>query len=119
MRPRSQTLNKLRPCYVKKIFIVDDDKQVIVGDDKQVSPMAAFIENAKVERLARGFLKYQSFKTLLLPGASLYDLAQVIPDSADDYTNQRRPRPRLRINQPSTRAHYPRNSDLMTFARSA
>jgi hypothetical protein len=73
MRPRSQTLKKIRPCYAEKILVV--------GDDKQVSPMAAFIDDAKVERLARGFLKDQSFKTLLLPGASLYDLAKVIPDS--------------------------------------
>jgi very-short-patch-repair endonuclease len=53
----------------------------VVGDDKQVSPTAAFIEDAKIERLARGFLKNQPFKTLLLPGASLYDLAKVMfPD---------------------------------------
>ncbi len=56
-------------------------KILVVGDDKQVSPMAAFIEDAKIERLARGFLKNQPFKTLLLPGASLYDLAKVMfPD---------------------------------------
>ena len=56
-------------------------KVLIVGDDKQVSPTAAFIEDAKIERLARGFLKNQPFKTLLLPGASLYDLAKVMfPD---------------------------------------
>jgi hypothetical protein len=45
------------------------------------SVRAAFIEDAKVERLASGFLKDQSLKTLLLPGASLYDLAKVIPES--------------------------------------
>jgi hypothetical protein len=56
-------------------------KILVVGDDKQVSPTAAFIEDAKIERLARGFLKNQPFKTLLLPGASLYDLAKVMfPD---------------------------------------
>ena len=53
-------------------------KILVVGDDKQVSPMAAFIEDAKIERLARGFLTNQPFKTLLLPGASLYDLAKVM-----------------------------------------
>jgi very-short-patch-repair endonuclease len=54
---------------------------LVVGDDKQVSPTAAFIEDAKIERLARGFLMNQPFKTLLLPGASLYDLAKVMfPD---------------------------------------
>jgi REase_MTES_1575/AAA domain len=56
-------------------------KILVVGDDKQVSPTAAFIENEKIDRLERGFLKNQPFKTLLLPGASLYDLAKVMfPD---------------------------------------
>jgi very-short-patch-repair endonuclease len=56
-------------------------KVLVVGDDKQVSPTAAFIEDATIERLARGFLQNQPFKTLLLPGASLYDLAKVMfPD---------------------------------------
>lgn len=56
-------------------------KILVVGDDKQVSPMAAFIENAKIDRLERTYLAKQPFKTLLLPGASLYDLAKVMfPD---------------------------------------
>lgn len=56
-------------------------KILVVGDDKQVSPSAAFIENAKIERLEHNFLQGQPFKTLLLPGASLYDLARVMfPD---------------------------------------
>ena len=56
-------------------------KVLIVGDDKQVSPTAAFIENAKIDRLERTFLAGQPFRTLLLPGASLYDLAKVMfPD---------------------------------------
>lgn len=56
-------------------------KILVVGDDKQVSPTAAFIDNAKIERLERAFLTNQPFKTLLLPGASLYDLAKVMfPD---------------------------------------
>ena len=74
MRPRSQTLKEVTALLRGK-------RSLSSGDDRQVSPMAAFIEDAKVERLARGFLKDQSFKTLLLPGASLYDLAKVIPDS--------------------------------------
>ena len=37
--------------------------------------------DAKIERLERTFLTNQPFKTLLLPGASLYDLAKVMfPD---------------------------------------
>jgi hypothetical protein len=42
-------------------------KILVVGDDKQVSPTAAFIENSKIERLEHGFLRGQPFKTLLLP----------------------------------------------------
>ena len=53
-------------------------KILVVGDDKQVSPTAAFIDNAKIERLERTFLTNQPFKTLLLPGASLYDLAKLM-----------------------------------------
>jgi very-short-patch-repair endonuclease/transcription elongation GreA/GreB family factor len=56
-------------------------KVLVVGDDKQVSPSAAFIENAKIDRLERTYLAKQPFKTLLLPGGSLYDLAKVMfPD---------------------------------------
>jgi very-short-patch-repair endonuclease len=53
-------------------------KVLVVGDDKQVSPTAAFIENAKIDRLERTYLSTHPFKTLLLPGASLYDLAKVM-----------------------------------------
>ncbi len=56
-------------------------KILVVGDDKQVSPTAAFIENSKIDRLERNYLTKQPFRTLLLPGASLYDLAKVMfPD---------------------------------------
>lgn len=58
-------------------------KILVVGDDKQVSPTAAFIDNARIDRLERTFLANQPFKTLLLPGASLYDLAKVMfPDNS-------------------------------------
>lgn len=53
-------------------------KILVVGDDKQVSPMAAFIENSKIEQLERSYLRSQPYRTLLLPGASLYDLAKVM-----------------------------------------
>jgi hypothetical protein len=49
MRSRSQTLKKLRPCYAEKIFVV--------GGDKLVRPMAAFIEDGKIERLCAGLSK--------------------------------------------------------------
>ena len=56
-------------------------KILVVGDDKQVSPTAAFIENAKIDRLEHNYLREQPYKTLLLPGSSLYDLAKVMfPD---------------------------------------
>ncbi|MFL6180592.1 MAG: AAA domain-containing protein [Actinomycetes bacterium] len=56
-------------------------KILVVGDDKQVSPTAAFIENAKINRLEHSLPNGQPFKTLLLPGSSLYDLAKVMfPD---------------------------------------
>lgn len=56
-------------------------KILVVGDDKQVSPTAAFIETSKIDQLERGYLKNQPFRTLLLPGSSLYDLAKVMfPD---------------------------------------
>jgi very-short-patch-repair endonuclease len=56
-------------------------KVLVVGDDKQVSPTAAFIEDAKIQRLEHGFLKGEHFRSLLLPGSSLYDLAKVMfPD---------------------------------------
>jgi very-short-patch-repair endonuclease len=56
-------------------------KILVVGDDRQVSPTAAFIENAKIDRLEHNYLREQPYKTLLLPGASLYDLAKVMfPD---------------------------------------
>jgi hypothetical protein len=40
-------------------------KILVVGDDKQVSPTFAFIENAKIERLEHNYLQEQHYKTLL------------------------------------------------------
>ena len=40
-------------------------KVLVVGDDKQVSPTAAFIENEKIDRLERGFLKNQPFNSAI------------------------------------------------------
>jgi hypothetical protein len=77
--------------------------------------MAAFIEDGKVERLARGFLKDQSFKTLLLPGALInprqLQMITRITWAETAATNQ--------DNQPSARELFPHNPDLTTFARSA
>ena len=53
-------------------------KLLVVGDDKQVSPTAAFLAEEKILRLKHNFLKNQPFEELLLPGSSLYDLANTV-----------------------------------------
>lgn len=50
-------------------------KVLIVGDDKQVSPTAAFIEERAIRSLRMHYLDGQPFGSLMLPGNSLYDLA--------------------------------------------
>ena len=50
-------------------------KVLIVGDDKQVSPTAAFIEEQRLRSLRMHYLDGQPFGALLLPGNSLYELA--------------------------------------------
>ncbi|MGE0278105.1 MAG: AAA domain-containing protein [Nitrospiraceae bacterium] len=50
-------------------------KVLIVGDDKQVSPTAAFIEETKLRSLRMHYLDGQPFGALMLPGNSLYELA--------------------------------------------
>ena len=49
-------------------------KVLIVGDDKQVSPTAAFIEEQKLRSLRMHYLDGQPFGALMLPGNSLYEL---------------------------------------------
>ena len=53
-------------------------KLLIVGDDKQVSPMAPFVEERKILQLQHNYLKNQPFAPALLPGGSLYTLAQAM-----------------------------------------
>jgi superfamily I DNA and/or RNA helicase len=50
-------------------------KVLVVGDDKQVSPTAAFIEEQKIRSLRMHYLDGQPFGALMLPGNSLYELA--------------------------------------------
>ncbi|MGH7077268.1 MAG: AAA domain-containing protein, partial [Acetobacteraceae bacterium] len=50
-------------------------KALIVGDDKQVSPTAAFIPAQRLRALQMHYLKDQPFGALMLPGNSLYELA--------------------------------------------
>ncbi|MGH8501469.1 MAG: AAA domain-containing protein [Gammaproteobacteria bacterium] len=53
-------------------------KLLIVGDDKQVSPTAGFIEELKIRHLQRLYLRDQPYAALVLPGGSLYSLAQAM-----------------------------------------
>lgn len=53
-------------------------KLLIVGDDKQVSPTAAFLAEEKILRLKHNFLRDQPFAELFLPGVSVYDLANAV-----------------------------------------
>ena len=53
-------------------------KILIVGDDKQVSPSATFLTEEKILQLKHNYLKSQPFGELLLPGISLYDLANAL-----------------------------------------
>lgn len=53
-------------------------KLLIVGDDKQVSPMAPFVEERKILQLQHNYLGNQPFAPALLPGGSLYTLAQAM-----------------------------------------
>lgn len=55
--------------------IMRASKVLIVGDDKQVSPTAAFIEEQKIRSLRVHYLDGQPFGPLMLPGNSLYELA--------------------------------------------
>ena len=50
-------------------------KLLVVGDDRQVSPTAAFTAEEIILQLKHNFLKDQPFAELMLPGVSVYDLA--------------------------------------------
>lgn len=53
-------------------------KVLVVGDDKQVSPTAAFIPEESMLKLKHNFLSSQPNAQLLMPGVSVYDLAASI-----------------------------------------
>lgn len=53
-------------------------KVLIVGDDKQVSPTAAFVEEKKLLQLKHNYLRDQPFAQVMLPGSSLYDLSRAV-----------------------------------------
>ncbi len=58
--------------------LIRGQKLLIVGDDRQVSPTAAFVEERKILQLRHNYLKEQPFAQLLLPGSSLYGLASAV-----------------------------------------
>lgn len=58
--------------------LIRGKKLMVVGDDKQVSPTASFIEEQKILQLRHNFLNGQPHASMMLPGSSLYDLANVI-----------------------------------------
>ena len=58
--------------------ILRASKVLVVGDDKQVSPTAAFIEERKILQLQHNYLQGQPFSAAVLPGSSLYSLAQAM-----------------------------------------
>ena len=51
---------------------------LVVGDDKQVSPIPPIIEEKKLVQLRHSYLQGQPFAPLLMPGMSLYDLCLAI-----------------------------------------
>jgi very-short-patch-repair endonuclease/transcription elongation GreA/GreB family factor len=53
-------------------------KVLVVGDDRQVSPSAAFLSIANIARLRQNFLSEFPFRAEVEPGASIYDLARVM-----------------------------------------
>ena len=58
--------------------ILRGKKILVVGDDKQVSPDAGFIEAVRIQELKDRFLSDQPFADNLTPEKSLYDLASSV-----------------------------------------
>jgi very-short-patch-repair endonuclease len=53
-------------------------KILVVGDDRQVSPTAPFVTQAKITQLRHHYLGELPFKNLLEPGESIYDLMRAV-----------------------------------------
>lgn len=53
-------------------------KILVVGDDRQVSPTAPFVTQAKINQLRHHFLGDLPFSSLLEPGESIYDLMRAV-----------------------------------------
>lgn len=66
-------------CDIRELPAISRGKKLlIVGDDRQVSPTAPFIEFKKFLQLKYNYLSEQPFGDLMLPGFSLYDLAGAV-----------------------------------------
>lgn len=53
-------------------------KILVVGDDRQVSPTAPFVTQAKIDQLRHHYLGELPFKSLLEPGESIYGLMRAV-----------------------------------------
>jgi len=53
-------------------------KILVVGDDRQVSPTAPFVTQAKIAQLLHHYLGELPFKNLLEPGESIYNLMRAV-----------------------------------------
>ena len=58
--------------------LIRGKKILVVGDDKQVSPTAPFVEEQRLLNLRDQYLSGQPFIDLLMPGSSLYDLTNAV-----------------------------------------
>ncbi|MGO8882100.1 MAG: AAA domain-containing protein [Desulfomonilaceae bacterium] len=66
-------------CDIRELpTIARAKKLLIVGDDRQVSPTAPFIEFKKFLQLKQNYLEEQPFCDVMLPEYSLYDLASAV-----------------------------------------
>jgi very-short-patch-repair endonuclease len=58
--------------------ILRGKKVLVVGDDKQVSPVAVAVEEKKILQLRHNYLTDQPFAAMMVPGRSLYDLMSAV-----------------------------------------
>lgn len=72
-------IDEASQCDVREIPAISRGKKIlVVGDDKQVSPTAEFVDFNKFIQLKHNYLGEQPFGDLMLPGYSLYDLAGAV-----------------------------------------
>ncbi len=67
-------IDEASQCDIRELpTIARAKKLLIVGDDRQVSPTAPFIEFKKIVQLKQNYLEEQPFCEVMLPEYSLYD----------------------------------------------